>query len=635
MNETGGLSIQAINRIMDLEQFEFAEEWESQDLNYINAIPPRIPYPSYCVSRRCGWCRFMIKNGEFVTARSSGGTESSAFAFGDVFNDNKLLATFGRCKSYHISCASIGYHVECSTIASSFGLKKNDFLDVALYSYDPTIKEDKRRREWIINHLQQVIGREVSILPNEILFMVNKYLVRHYAIASLSCGSQSGRCTIEPLKSVWAEHFCVDGVEYIANLSNSPKPASRLLWNAPSKREDSFLYISEDHLGIRKVINDPTDISHEGQNNSGWWRTLPITSPMLTFSGDGLKLRSFAAAPLNPTISWQYPMPSAALRNTAYHAIKKASSSFGMTIEARMVALYFNEPDTTGYSTCWYEGKLIDLHVHKSWESLDFYRELEEEKEKRWPAVKPKSAPYWVYHPLNLGEYVEQVWLHTRNETDDKSVSAQDSRESLQLKSCTETSIAMVTNHSRTLTMGRISAGHGDWKCITKTLTGSIMEVFLNPRLEGISLFAASTVDGGEIDPMPTDPSAPAGEDAEADVAGCLEASLESVDEVVLCKEQSSKDSSDISGMLFRYTNGKQACVGKFRLDHMQPPLSIAGSECLYIGIESSDDNEPVVKRVALSEPEPEEGLKWTKTPWKGSLVWKFTQEHSDIKHSL
>ncbi|KAM0249583.1 hypothetical protein ACHAP5_002709 [Fusarium lateritium] len=618
---------------MDLEQFEFAEEWEWQDLNYINAIPPLIPYPSYCVSRRCGWCRFMIKNGEFVTARSSGGTESSAFAFGDVFNDTKLLATFGRCKSDHISCASIGYHVECSTIASSFGLKKNDFLDVALYSYDPTIKEDKRRREWIINHLQQVIGRKVSILPNEILFMVNKYLVRHYAIASLSCGCQSGRCTIEPLKNVWAEHFCVDGVEYIANLSNSPKPGSRLLWDAPSKREDSFLYISEDHLGIRKVINDLTDILHEEQNNSGWWRTLPITSPVLTFSGDGLKLRSFAAAPLNPTISWQYPMPPSALKNTAYHVIKKPSSSFGMTIEARMVALYFNKPDTTGYSTCWYEGKLIGLHVHKSWESLDFYRELEEEKEKRWPAVKSKSAPYWIYRPLNPEEYIKQVWLHTRNEADDKSVLSQDSRQSLELKSCTETSIAMVTNHSRTLTMGRISAGRGDWKCITKTLTGSIMEVFLNPRLEGISLLAASTVDGSEVDPLPTDLLASAGEDAEADISGCSEASLENVEEIVLCEEQPGKESSDISGMLFRYTDGKHSCVGKFRLDHMQPPLSVAESECLYICIESSDDKKSVVKRVALSEPEPEpeEGLKWTKTPWKGSLVWKFTQEHSDV----
>ncbi|KAH7236298.1 hypothetical protein BKA59DRAFT_549043 [Fusarium tricinctum] len=630
MNEAGGLSTQEINRIMDLEQFEFAEEWEWQDLNYINAIPPLIPYPSYCVSRRCGWCRFMIQPGEVITARSFGGTESSAFALGDAFSDSKLLATFGRCKSNHRSCASIGYHVECSTVASSYGLKKNDFSELVRYLYDPPIKEDKRRREWITNHLQQVLSREFAILPNEILFMVNKYLVRHYAIASLLCASLPGSCTIEPLKSVWADYFCLDGVEYIANLSNSPKPGSRLLWDAPSKREKNFLYISEDHLGVRQVINDSIDLSHEEQNNSGWWLTLPITSPEVIFYGDGLKLRGFAASPLT-NISWQRPMSPAALKNTAYYAIKKPSSDFGKVDTARMEALYFNEPYTTGYSTCWSEGKLVDLHVHKSWETLDFYRELEEEKAERWPAVESKSALYWVYRPLNPGEYVEQVWLSARYEADDKSASSEDSRQSLDSKPCTRTAIAMITNHSRTLKMGKSSATHQDWKCITKTLTSSTMCVFLDPGLEGISFIAASTVDGSESDSLPADLSACVGKDADAGVAGCSEASLEDVEEIVICEEQLGKDTSDVSGMLFRYADGKQACVGKFRLDHMQPPLSVAGSKCLYIGIKTFDDGKSVVKRVVVSGPEPEEGLEWTKIPWKGNLVWRFTQEYSDV----
>jgi hypothetical protein len=179
--------------------------------------------------------------------------------------------------------------------------------------------------------------------------------------------------------------------------------------------------------------------------------------------------------------------------------------------------------------------------------------------------------------------------------------------------------------------MGRSGTSHEDWKCITKTLTGSTMCVFLNPRLEGISLIAASTVDGSESDSLPADLSACVAEDAEAGVAGCSEASLENVEGIVLCEEQSGKDTSVISGMLFRYTDGKQACVGKFRLDHMQPPLSVIGSECLYMGIKSFDDEKSVVKRVALSEPEPEEGLEWTKTLWKGNMVWRFTQEHNDV----
>lgn len=179
--------------------------------------------------------------------------------------------------------------------------------------------------------------------------------------------------------------------------------------------------------------------------------------------------------------------------------------------------------------------------------------------------------------------------------------------------------------------MGRSSTSHQDWKCVTKTLTCSTMRVFLNPGLEGVSFIAASTVDGSGSDFLPEHLSACVGKDAEAGTAGCSEASLENVEEIVVCEEQSGQDTSDISGILFRYTDGKQACVGKFRLDHMQPPLSVAGSKCLYIGIKTFDDEKSVVKRVVVSEHEREVGFEWTKIPWKGNLVWKFTQEHSDI----
>ncbi|KAF5674883.1 hypothetical protein FHETE_2634 [Fusarium heterosporum] len=418
---------------MDLEYFEFADEWEWQDLNFLNALPPLVPYPSYCVSRRCGWCRFMIEPGEIITARSSGGTESTSFAFGDAFNDDKLSATFDRCKSNHDSCASIGYHVECSTIASSFGLDKNDFLNVARYSYDPSIQEDERRRDWIVNRLHQLMRREFGVLPTEILFMVNQYLVLHYAIASLSHVSRPGRCTLEPMGDVWAKHFNLDGIEYIVSLSNSPQLGSRLLWKALNEKEDNALYISEDHLGIRQIVNDPSEISTEEQYEARWWR-------------QGLKLRSFAAVPLNPTICWQYPMTPAVLESMTYYGTRKSSSSYGMTIEARMIALDLNKPGITGYSTCWYEDRLVDIRVHDAKESLDFYHELDENTQKMRPVVESKQGgkltPYWIYHPLNIGECVEQVWLRTRNEAKDKSSSSGDVNH-------TETAVAVRPNALR------------------------------------------------------------------------------------------------------------------------------------------------------------------------------------------
>lgn len=218
-------------------------------------------------------------------AGSSAGTESSAFAFGDSFDDTKLFATFKRCESDHNTCATTGYHVECSTIASSLGLRKNAFLDVARYSYEPPAKEDGLRQEWILNHLNQLMSNKFTKLPTEILFMINKHLILHYAIASLSGLRRPSRCTIEPLKDVWATHFSLNGVEYIASLSNAPRPGGRLLWKATESHEDQYLYFSEDHLGIRQIVDDPAVVSTK-ESRPGWWRTLPIMGPNITCFDD-------------------------------------------------------------------------------------------------------------------------------------------------------------------------------------------------------------------------------------------------------------------------------------------------------------------------------------------------------------
>ncbi|GKU02606.1 hypothetical protein FLAG1_00003 [Fusarium langsethiae] len=632
MTALGGLSTEEINRVMDLEWEESIQDWEWHALNYASPVP-LIPFPSYCVSRRCGWCRFVIKPDELVTARSSGGTESSVFTFGDSCDDTKLFATFKRCESDHDACATTGYHVECSTIASNLGLQKNDFSDVARYSYEPSSKEDERRHEWILNHLHQVMSKNFVKLPTEVLLMINEHLVLHYAIASLSGPGRPDRWTIEPLKDVWATHFSLNGIDYIASLSNSPRPGSRLLWRAPDSREDSYLYISEDHLGIRRIVNDPLVVSVE-ERRSGWWRTLPIVSPILTFTDDGLKLRSVAAAPLNPTICWPYPMAPRSLKSMTYHATKRSSSSFGMTVEARMVTLNFNEPGITAYSTCWYDDCLVDIHTHESGESTGFYHELDEDVKTRWLNSRSDNvsiaATRWVYHPLNRGEKVEQVWLRTKNEPEQGNDSYERQRKTV--LSPKEIAVGLLTSHSRTLVMGKPGATRSEWKCIAQTSTGSPTRVFFNPSVDGISLFAAPTVGGSGSDYMPETLSTWL--DAEQKPNNS-EALLDKVKEVVVCKER-----TEISGLLFRFADGKQASVGKFRLDHAEAPLLVGGSPWLYTGYRVSDKGESVLEAISIINPGHNGSLEWNKMPLEGILTCDAllrgggdkTAGHSDLK---
>ncbi|KAF5702997.1 hypothetical protein FMUND_13218 [Fusarium mundagurra] len=640
MDYSGGLSpeeIRRIDRIMDLEWMEFAEGWEWHALHYVNPLPPMMPYPSYCVSRRCGWCRFTIEPGDLITASqfhipstlrnttnsmkgASGGTETVAFESCDSFNDEKLHATFRRCTSDHESCATTGYHVECSEIASAFGLDKRAFVQVARYSYEPPVQEDERRREWILNHLHQIMSQKFTNLPPEILLMVSKHLVLHYAIASLSHASRSRQCTIEPLKDVWATHLDLDGIEYIGSLSNTQKPGSRLLWSQVEDQEENYLFISEDHLGIRQIVNASGAVT-SNQGSSDWWRTLPITNKFLSFSADGLKLRSFAAAPLNPTICWPYPIAPDALRNMAYHVTKDSSSSLGMTIEARMVALEFNEPEITGYSACWYKDQLVDLHTHKAQESLVFYREVDEMAKQKLAKEKSdgstaSSSPHWTYHPLNPGERVEQVWLRSRKQADQKDTT-EDQRRPKTSDTTNETAISLVTNQSRTLTMGRSSSPHSEWKCISKDSTESPILLYFSPRLGGISLFASPTVKGSDKETSP----AGLAPESETDLAETLEVSLDAVREVQICREQFDKGTSSISGLLFRYQDGSQACVGKFRFDHAKEVVSVADSKCFYLGIRYLDQDKRILAEFCLSKPEYEdEFLEWRSSLWKGSL---------------
>lgn len=98
-----------------------------------------------------------------------------------------------------------------------------------------------------------------------------------------------------------------------------------------------------------------------------------------------------------------------------------------------MVALELNEPEITGYSACWYKDQLVDLHTHKTEESLAFYRELDEMAKQKLAKKNSddstaSSSPHWTYHPMNPGERLGQVWLRTKKEADEKDTSEDERR---------------------------------------------------------------------------------------------------------------------------------------------------------------------------------------------------------------
>lgn len=143
------------------------------------------------------------------------------------------------------------------------------------------------------------------------------------------------------------------------------------------------------------------------------------------------------------------------------------------------------------------------------------------------------------------------------------------------------------------------------------------MLVYFSPRLGGISLFASLTVKGSDKETLP----AGLAHESETDLAETPEVSLDAVREVQICREQSEKGTSSISGLLFRYKDGSQACVGKFRLDQAKEIVSVADSTCLYLGTRYLDQGDQVLGEFCLSKPEYEdEPLEWKSPLWKGSF---------------
>lgn len=68
--------------------------------------------------------------------------------------------------------------------------------------------------------------------------------------------------------------------------------------------------------------------------------------------------------------------------------------------ELRMVRLECNYPGITGYSAASYQDRVFMLHAH---------REGEADPEYDWPSKH--TICHWIYMPINLGEYVAEIWL--------------------------------------------------------------------------------------------------------------------------------------------------------------------------------------------------------------------------------
>lgn len=161
------------------------------------------------------------------------------------------------------------------------------------------------------------------------------------------------------------------------------------------------------------------------------------------------------------------------------------------------------------------------------------------------------------------------------------------------------------------------------------------MRIFFSQTLNGINLFAAPKG-------ITSDEEPPEDLYEEPPENFCLygydlhtSASLVDVAQVVTCNAIESMASEQgracINGLLFRYKDGTERTVGRFRLDCAQPPIPFDESSRLWLGIDtggSSPGKDEQVIDLRLSAPGDEDraGLKWMRFSDREPFEWSWRQ---------
>ncbi|KAK4041709.1 hypothetical protein C8A01DRAFT_14573 [Parachaetomium inaequale] len=383
-------------------------------------------YPRYCVSRRCRLCRFAIVSGETVVAAIDGSRVSSSFVYGTIGGhwDKKLQTDFIHCfpacnhTRNELDGPAFGYHAECLAFASS--TPSAAYLRATGYAFEPMPWQDRQRQHRIKHLLAGRLGAMYPALPAEVWLMVARHLVRPCAITTtetLWAARESYDCCVDMSKDVWARYVHIDGIRYLAALSNHQKGAgihSCKLVDAGSVSQSTMLYILQDHLGVRQLVligpNASVKLPSSNTAKPGpWWRVSSKCPERLEGKSDGLKLRSIGPPTLlafieQPYMLWPLPLQPSDIESLGFTSLAPLKPDRPLE-QSQMLPFTLNDPQVTGYSACW-SNRLLRLHAHRDGEDMSFYQDLDCIAEQ----------PTWIYIPNEPGELVTDIWFrHAEN----------------------------------------------------------------------------------------------------------------------------------------------------------------------------------------------------------------------------
>ncbi|KAI3340531.1 hypothetical protein F4824DRAFT_453598 [Ustulina deusta] len=559
-----------------------------------------------CFGSRCSFCRFELVLKEKIIAVVDNGKISRPFRFGlRKFWDDSLLITFVHCQGecLHFDGKSSVCHVECLEFTAYKSPTK--IFHALAYTFEPSAATEKQRRQWIQSSFISNLKLGSRSLPQELALMIAQYCIREYAIAAVSLPiAVPNTYPLDILRGIWACYVIIDGAQYFASFANKSSIDAQLILSIEEAVNVDRIYVGEDHLGIRQVyFGNSTPPKLDRSVSELWWRTFSIhDGAQLHIHTDGLKIRYLESLPgdkishLAKNIAWLTPENRPDL--IRFHSLTSRSPT-----QLRMTSLVCNDPRTTAYSASW-DWPILHLHAHIVGESLAFYNEV----------VAQRKNALWLYMPRNEGEYISQIWKRSRKLT-------------------RELAILIVTNKGRVMMLGPQPQPY--WRPCNWTLLhqsdGTSSRIFFDVSPHGIHKLAfesSQPLSQGQFPIVPT-PLSPYPESTSLDDYFYTSTMLENVIELIPCKGKVAGRPS-IIGLLFRYSDSNQACVGQFRLDCTATPLVVGNSSKMWLSFDTKDGY-PFVDSVGVSRPPKPMSRRCLYISWAGRLEWWFSYRQCKV----
>lgn len=274
-------------------------------------------YPK-CLSSRCALCQFILIEGEHIiagkrirmppgallssapltyvsTVPKEGGTSHLVCRLNEELRDSRSAVTYEICLGGcgHRDGWAPACHINCFRLVTEGRRDIQNYLKAAAYTFEPTLsKQHLRRRRLLGNLLSRWeslsdtdetcsnINNLLRRLPAELRWAIAEQLLPEYATARLTALPSVDHGDVVEISisaKVWARFVFVEGVRYIASLSNEPSSGGELIYTPTPQRILDALYLCEDHLGVRRVVLANCEETERTSECSGvWWRSYKV-----------------------------------------------------------------------------------------------------------------------------------------------------------------------------------------------------------------------------------------------------------------------------------------------------------------------------------------------------------------------